>query len=114
MLGDGDVDEDGQAAADQMQASMSTIATVADNGPVANSLRDSENFATPDGKDVENSKQEESSSNLLFHPPAAHEEHSAGDSVKSDQLEQDCQIAGLEAEIAAEMKLAPSPANNLD
>lgn len=70
-----------------------------------NGLRDPENFDSTDGKDVEDSKQEESSSNLLFHPPAAHEEHSAGDSVKSDQLEQDCQIAELDAEIAAEMAI---------
>lgn len=87
MLDEGEVDEDGQAATDQMQASYSTIATVADNGPKAIGLRDSEKFANNDGKDAEDSKQEESSSNLLFHPPAAHEEHSAGDSVKSDQIE---------------------------
>ena len=53
MLDDGEYDEDGQAAADQIQASQSTIATVADNRPQGNSLRDSENFANIDGKDAE-------------------------------------------------------------
>ena len=47
---------------------------------------------------------------MLFHPPAAHEEHSGGDSAKSDQMEQDCQIAEVDAEITTEMKIAPNRA----
>ena len=81
---DVEADDDSKASAevlngvDSMQASQSTIATVADD-----LLQDSENFARPDAnsKAGEDSKQEQ----LLFHPPAAHEEHSAGDSDKSDQ-----------------------------
>ena len=117
MLDDGEVDQDGDAAVDQMQASQSTIATVADNAAKTEKFgktddagaekRRGGNDGVIDADDEdEDSKQEESSSNLMFHPPAAHEEHSAGDSVKSDQLEQDCQIAEIDAGIAAEMKYA--------
>lgn len=44
---------------------------------------------------------------MLFHPPAAHEEHSAGDSIKSeDEQEQVSQIVEIDAGIAAEMAVA--------
>lgn len=68
--------------------------------------------ASTNGKDAataENAKQQEEScsSNLLFHPPAAHEEHSAGDSIKSeDEQEQDSEIVEIDAGIAAEMAVA--------
>ena len=50
---------------------------------------------------------------MLFHPPAAHEEHSAGDSIKSeDEQEQDSQIVEIDAGIAAEMAAEMAVASN--
>lgn len=81
MVDDGDAaagENDSTAAASVSHASQSTIATVADEKvkSKADLLREQPAdslAAREDGKKEEK--------NLLFHPPAAHEEHSAGDSV---------------------------------
>ena len=82
------LDEDAASAAaiskgDLLSASQSTLATDAPLKSAQNESRRSPGDPNSD-EDSKGPLNEDSSQNVLFHPPAAHEEHSEGSECEED------------------------------